>query len=71
MALYSLISSCPQGVASNWGGISANVLPPAARTLSLGEFLMEADACVATVLLAVDDSLTTTGQLQVGAMGPW
>lgn len=54
-----------QGIGSSWGGQSAGVLSPPARTMNLEEFLLEAGSCDATVILAADDSLTASGQLQV------
>lgn len=57
-----------QGVAGSWGGASAAMLCPPARTLNLEEFILEAASCGATVILAMDDSLTTSGQLQVRSL---
>lgn len=45
------------------------MLPPAPRFLDLQEFVCEAAACGATVLLAAHDTLTATGQLQVNKGG--
>jgi hypothetical protein len=53
-----------QGVGNAWGG-SASRLAPAPRFLNLEEFLDEATACGATVILATHDALTATGELQV------
>jgi hypothetical protein len=56
-----------QGVGSAWGG-AAGTLAPAPRFLDLEEFLNEAAACGATVILAAHDTLTATGELQVSIM---
>jgi hypothetical protein len=52
-----------QGVGGAWGG-RPELLPPAPRFMDVEEFVCEASACGATVILALHDSLTATGELQ-------
>jgi len=53
-----------QGVGGAWGGLPGE-LPPATRFMDLQEFVAEAAACDATVILTVHDAASSSGQLQV------
>lgn len=57
-----------QGVGSAWGG-NPELLSPAPRFMDMEEFVCEAAACGAIVILAAHDTLTATGELQVGLAG--
>jgi hypothetical protein len=61
---------CLQGVGSSWGG-NPELLSPAPRFLDIEEFVSEAAACGATVILATHDTLTATGELQVTCISGW
>eukprot|EP00775_Hariotina_reticulata_P002565 gene2565-2867_t len=55
-----------EGVGAAWGGTPGE-LPPAPRFMDLQEFVTEAVACNATVILTVHDATASSGQLQAVA----